>query len=64
MSAVWNDPLDELTGARRRAAAQVVAPNGGEDEALRWPARVRDVIRDIGDVVATPRGGGPARERR
>jgi hypothetical protein len=64
MSAVWSDPLDELTGARRRTAGAVTAQSVHDDGSERWPARVRDIVNDIGEAVATPRGRGPARERR
>jgi len=76
MTAVWTSDVDELTGRRGRTLTAGVVQgrsvtggsghggDGVETGTGRWPARVRDLLHQVGDAAATPRGESPARTRR
>jgi len=76
MTLRWTADLNELTGAPARPLTAGVLAHGvvggvsgeagaGLETATgRWPARMRDLLHDVAEAAATPRGEGPARGRR
>ena len=76
MTTRWTAEPNELTGAPARPLTASLLAHGStggvsgeagaglETATGSWPARMRDLLHDVAEAAATPRGSGPARTRR
>ncbi len=65
MSAVWESTSDQLrTVWEREKGRRSAAEEPGSPRVTGWRGVVRDVVHDVGDATATPRGAGPWRHVR